>query len=130
MTLISDIVAGLVAIGYATAIGTDVWPNRFPSSPLKCVMIKAMPGQIPSEEMGGDGIDYPGFQIQVRDIDQEQAMLDADAIRLGLNNSTRGEYTVFTTRSAPIDLTNPADLEATDGPVYRFSVDFDTIKIR
>ncbi len=130
MTLISDVAAALIAGGFATALGTDLFPRRFPPSPLKCIMIKELDGKVPSEEMGGDGVDYPGFQIQVRDIDEAQAQADAEAIRLALNDTTQGSYSIFTTRSQPSDVTSPEDLAATDGPVYRFSVDFETTSAR
>ena len=130
MTLISDIAAKLVAVGYGTAIGTDIFPFLFPPSPLKCICIFPLGGRIPDEVQGDTGIDYPGFQIQVRDIDLEQAASDAEAIRLALNDTTAGNYTMFTTRSQAIDVTSPDDLQATNGPLWRFSVDFETILVR
>lgn len=128
MTLISDIVTALVALGYTS--GTDLFALRFPAAPLKCICIILLDGKVPSEEMGGAGIDYPAFQIQVRDIDPEQAIDDAEAIRLALNDSTRGSYSIFTTRSQPSNVTSPEDLSAAGGPLFRFAVDFETISAR
>jgi hypothetical protein len=130
MTLISDITAKLIALGFISGIGVDCWPLRFPPSPLKCICIIPLSGKVPSEEMGGTGIDYPGFQIQVRDTVELTALTTAEAIRLALNGSIAGSYSIFTTRSQPSDVTSPEDLGATDGPVFRFSCDFETILVR
>lgn len=130
MTLISDITAALISLGYATALGTDLFPWRFPPAPLACIVIIPMSGKTPREVMGADGVDFPGFQIQVRDTVELDAYNDAEAIRLDLNGSTAGNYSIFTTRSQPSDVTSPEDLAATDGPVYRFAVDFETILAR
>jgi hypothetical protein len=89
-----------------------------------------MSGKVPSEEQGGTGVDYPGLQIQIRDTDAERAMSNSEVIRLALNDSIVGDYVVFTTRSCPSDVTSPEDLGATDGPLWRFSVDFETISVR
>jgi hypothetical protein len=130
MTLISDISAALIAGGFATALGTDLFPWRFPPAPLSCIVIIPMSGRTPREVMGADGVDFPGVQIQVRSTIELDAYNDAEAIRLALNGSTAGAYSVFTTRSQPSDVTSPEDLAVTDGPVYRFSVDFETISAR
>lgn len=130
MTLISDIIAKLTTLGFITAIGVDCWPLRFPPAPLDCIIIIPMSGRVPSEEMGGYGIDFPGFQIQVRNIVELTALANAEAIRLALNGATAGAYSIFTTRSQPSDVTSDADLAATDGACYRFSVDFETILVR
>jgi hypothetical protein len=131
MTLISDIVTRLITLGYGTALGTDIFSYLFPPEPLNCIWIKdGISARVPSEEMGGDGIDYPGFQIQVRNTDIQTAHDDAEVIRLALNGITVGEYSIFTTRSDPQDVTSPEDLQATNGPVWRFAIDFETIKVR
>jgi hypothetical protein len=89
-----------------------------------------MGGKVPVEEMGGSGADFPGFQVQCRDIIELDAFNTAEAIRLALNGATAGAYSIFTTRSQPSDVTSDADLGATDGACYRFSVDFETILVR
>jgi len=132
MTLISDVAAKLIALalGGATAMGTNIFAYRFPPSPINCICIFPLAGYVPDEVQGGDGIDYPGFQIQVRNASVTTAMAYCEAIRLGLNGVDAGDYTIFTNRSLPIDLTNPDDLAANGGPAYRFSVDFETTKVR
>ena len=127
MSLVSSIVAALIAAGHGTAGGTDIFAYRWPPSPLSGYLIIPMGGSIPSEVQGGDGIDYPGFQVQVRDPSMETAEQMAEQVRLALNGITAGDYTIFTTRSHAVDLTSPDDLMA---GAYRFSADFETIYVR
>ena len=126
MTLVSDIAAALVAGGHGTALGTDIFAYVWPAS-MTGYLIIPLAGRLPSEEMGGNGIDYPGFQIQVKNASMATAEANAEAIRVYLNGSTRGSYSIFTTRSAPVHISSPEDIEA---GYYRFSVDFETILVR
>ena len=126
MNLISDIAAALVAGGYATALGTDIFAYLWPIG-MTGYLIVPLAGRLPSEEMGGNGIDYPGFQIQVKNVSMAAAEANAEAIRVYLNGSTRGNYSIFTNRSAPVHISSPEDIEA---GYYRFSVDFETISVR
>ena len=125
MSLISDMSAALIAAGYATAEGTDLFAILFPpASQINCLCIIPLAGRVPVEVMGGAGIDYPGVQIQVRNSDLQTAIETAEAIRLAFTKTTQGEYTLYATRSHPVNLTNPDDIKAGQ---YRFSVDFETI---
>lgn len=132
MTLASDVAAKIIALGQGTALGTDIFAYRFPSSPINCVCIFLLHGYEPDEVQGSpsDGIDYPGFQIQARNTDVKAAAAKVEAIRLGLAGVAAGDYTVFAVNSGPMDMTNPDDLAANGGPAYRFKTDFSTIKPR
>lgn len=130
MTLFTDILTELVSLGYASAYDIDIFKYRFPLSPANCLCIIPMSIKTPDEEQGGDGIDYPGFQLQIRDTNEHTAFTNAEAIRLALNDSVIGEYAVFTTRSTAVSVTNEDDLHTTEGSLYRFAVDFETIQVR
>jgi hypothetical protein len=127
LTLESTIAAALVSGGFGTALGTDIFVDMMPVTPLGGCLIIPLAGREPDEEQGGDGVDYPGLQIQVRGVDPVAAKAKAEAIRLAFTKLTAGDYTLSATRSYPTNLTGPTDLKA---GVYRFSIDFETIKIR
>lgn len=130
MTLVSDMGEAIIALGYGTSYYVDVLPFRFPLSPINCIVVIPLGGSVPDEVQGSnDGIDYPGFQVQVRNEDIDLASMNAEAIRLGLNGSTVGDYTIFTTRSSPTNVTSDIDLNSSE-PAHRFAVDFITIKVR
>lgn len=131
MTLLAEVVAALVALGHGTALGTDIFAFRWPISPVEGVCIIPLGGGVPDEIQGSrDGVDYPGFQIQVRKKSSRMAYEKAEEIRLDLNGTDAGEYTIFSTRSSPVDITSSDDLQAGGGPFYRFSVDFETLRPR
>lgn len=131
MTLVSDIAAKLVSSSLATALGTDIFAYRFPSSPLNAICIIPMSLKEPDPLLGSNSLDYPAFQIQVRNTNVKTAESSAEMIRTTLDYATLSGYVyIRTTRSRPVDLTNPDDLTVTGGPAYRFSVDFTTMKVR
>ncbi|MCK9569689.1 minor capsid protein [Candidatus Pacearchaeota archaeon] len=131
MTLISDITAALIAGGFGTAFGTDIFAYQFPVSPLNCVAIIPLAGQEPLRYDASGSIDYPGLQIQARNTSIKTAGEKAEAIRQALDLATIGGYVVCrTTRSQPSNVTSPEDLQTGGGPVYRFSVDFVLTKVR
>ena len=131
MTLISDMINRLISLGYATVLGTDIFPYLFPPEPIDCLWIKdGIGAKPPAEEMGGNGVDFPSFQIQVRNTNIQTAHDNAEAIRLALNNTTVGNYAIFTTRSEPQDVTSDDDLVAITGPIFRVSIDFETRLVR
>jgi hypothetical protein len=128
MSLIGDVSTKLINAGYATAAGTDLFAYLFPqASQMNSICIIPYAGSIPDEVQGGEGVDYPGVQIQVRNSSLQTASETAESIRLDLNNITQGDHTLFAARSFPVDLTNPDDVRACQ---FRFSVDFATIKAR
>jgi hypothetical protein len=126
MTLVSDIAAALVSGGFASALGTDIFAYMWPVG-MTGYLIVPLAGRLPSEEMGGNGIDYPGFQIQTKNASLATAEANAEAVRAYLNGTTKGSYSIFTTRSHPVHISSPEDIEA---GYYRFSVDFETILVR
>lgn len=126
MTLIADIAAALIAGGFGTALGTDIFAYMWPVG-MSGYLIIPLAGRMPSEEMGGNGIDYPGFQIQVKSASMATAEANAEAVRAYLNGTTKGGYSIFTTRSHAVHISAPEDIEA---GYYRFSVDFETILAR
>ena len=131
MTLISDMAASIVSKGLATALGTDIFGFRFPSSPLNCICIIPAGGREPDLYDSSGAIDRPGMQVQVRNTDVLAAEASAEAIRRGLDLATISGYVICrTTRSRPVDVTSPDDLKADDGPAYRFSVDFILSEVR
>jgi hypothetical protein len=131
MTLISDIAAKLIAGGFGTAFGTDIFAYQFPASPLNCVAIIPLAGQGPEHYDATGSIDFPGLQIQARNTSIKTAGEKAEAIRQALDLATIGGYVICrTTRSQPSNVTSPDDLKAGGGPVYRFSVDFVLAKAR
>lgn len=111
-----------------------VYPMQFPSDVANCIAIFPVGGSSPTWLTAGAGIDcidYPGVQIQVRYTDPHNAYMQAEAIRVWLDeNLPAGYLQCATTRSAPDNLTNPDDLSIAIGPCYRFAVNFDTIKDR
>jgi len=131
MTLISAITAALIAGGFGTAFGTDIFAYQFPASPLNCVAIIPLSGQEPVHYDATGSIDYPGLQIQSRNTSIKTAGENAEAIRQALDLATIGGYVICrTTRSQPSNVTGSEDLQTGGGPVYRFSVDFVLTKVR
>jgi hypothetical protein len=126
MTLVATIAAALISLGFGTALGTDIFAYQWPAGKTGYLIIP-LAGRMPSEEMGGAGIDYPGIQIQTKHASMATAEANAEAVRLALNGITQGGYTIFTTRSHAVHISAPEDIEA---GYYRFSVDFETISAR
>jgi hypothetical protein len=130
MGLVEDITALLITGGFGTVYGTDIF-YRLPALPLNCVSIFLIGGPEPdyySTNAAPGALDYAGFQIQVRNTNSKTARDNAEAIRKAFDLATLSGYVILrTTRAQPIDLTNDDDLKA---KVYRFSVDFTTVKVR
>lgn len=116
---------------------------QFPSDVVNCIAvfptgggvggnIGSKPSMTFGESLATVGyIDYPGCQIQVRYTDPFNALRIAEEIRQWLDeNLPVGYLRCDTNRSIPDDLTNTSDLEASGGPMYRFSVNFSMTKVR
>jgi hypothetical protein len=132
MTLVLDIASKLIELGFGTALGNDIWPTKhLPSEPLNLVAIIPLAIKEPDWFDANGAIDYPAFSIQVRNTDYETAEANAEAIRRALDGvAIPGYVRCKTTRSRATDVTSQEDLAATNGPVYRFSCDFELIQVR
>lgn len=130
MALVQDVAAALVAGGYATALGADLFAYNFPDLPHNAVCIIPLAGA-PSDHYwhgssGVGAIDYPGIQIQVRNVSKSVAETLAERIRIGLDGSEINNHIYcWTTRSWPSYLGEDAGT-----PRHRFSVDFRLAKSR
>ena len=120
----------LIALGYGTAVGKDIWPNKhLPATPPAAVnMIAVIPLSIRNPDLYdlGNMICYPGIQVQVRNLSYELAVSTLEAIRTALHMYQPPGYVICkTTRSRVNDVTTPEEINATNGPIYRVSVDFE-----
>ena len=128
MTFISDIATAMIAAGYGTQLGQDLFAFRFPPTPLIAYLIIPRSGRPPDSVMGGDPVDHQRLQIQVRDTDLATAEANAEALRRALDDTvTTGGRTIFATSSYPVDLTDEADIGV---GAYRFSIDYEILMER
>lgn len=123
----------LIANGYGTALGTDIWPNgHLPATPpfaVNMIAVIAMSIRPPDFYDQGNLICYPGIQVQVRNTDYELAVSMCESIRQSLHMYIPPGYVVCrTTRSRVQDVTTPEELNATSGPIYRIAVDFELVR--
>jgi hypothetical protein len=134
--IVTDIINYLVTLGYAKARGRDIFPFFFPGKPVNCLVVIDLNGMGPdyassSTISAPNAIDYPGVQVQCRNTDLKTAYDTMEAIRKDLDlNPPAGYVTLRTTRAQPSNVTSPDELGAVDGPMYRFSVDFISSRVR
>jgi len=83
MSITTELAALLIAEGFATARGTDVFTNMMPETPDTCVMVFRSGGLSPQGGFSVDGIfhERPGVQVRVRggafDDDTPETAIDA-----------------------------------------------------
>jgi hypothetical protein len=121
MTVITDIGAVLVAASHCTA--ATLFNGYLPSTPVNCVMIKVYGGK-PDDMLG---YEYPRFQVQVRNENQQTAATLIHAIRATLtktNETLSGTwYPLCRALHSPAQLS----LEGDSG-IVKWYCDFEVIK--
>ena len=141
ISIIDDVITLLIANGYASLQGVDIFPYRFPvaspyGTPLNCIAVFPLNGREPDYctslvQNQPYAIDHKGFQIQVRHLVEKTAYDTAEAIRLALDfHPPTGYIQLRATRDQPSDFTNSDDLSTVNGPVFRFGISFTTDEIR
>lgn len=81
MCVLTDVGAELIAAGHCTA--ATLFYGYLPNSPVNCVMIKVYGG----EKDDLLGYEYPRFQVQVRNSNQQTAATLIHAIRATLTKT-------------------------------------------
>jgi hypothetical protein len=122
LSVITDIGAAIISAGHVTA-GT-LFYGYLPSSPVAAVMIKVYGGK-PDDLLG---YEYPRFQIQVRNSNQQTAASLMHSIRATL---TKTNETLSGTRYLLCRaLHPPAQLSMeNDTGIVRWYCDFEVIKV-
>jgi len=121
LSVITDIGAALVTAGHCTA--ATLFYGYLPASPVNCVMLKVYGGR-PDDPQG---YEYPRFQVQVRNSNQQTAETLIQAIRstLTISNSTKSNtwYLWCKALHPPAQL----DLDSETG-IVKWYCDFDVMK--
>ncbi|MGB3944520.1 MAG: minor capsid protein [Methanothrix sp.] len=122
MGTVEDVVAVLVGAGYGT-FGTNIFTGYLPASPKTAIMVKVYGG----DEDDLLGYEYPKFQVQVRNANQQTAMTTITAIRATLtrmNTTTNGTWWLVCRALHP-----PAQMgQEADSGLFKCYCDFKVIK--
>lgn len=121
MSVITDIGAVLITAGHCTA--ATLFYGYLPSEPVNCVMIKVYGGK-PDDLLG---YEYPRFQVQVRNSNQQTAATLITAIRATLtktNETLSGTWYPLCRALHP-----PAQLSLEgDSGIVKWYCDFEVMK--
>ncbi len=118
----SDIAAYLDTQGYGKyknvnpALNT-IFIDELIDQPDNIIAIFVSGGREPEHEIEGSPVDYPSFDIQVRNTSKNTARTTAQAILELLDGGTIGNMTVWAARSKP-------DYLGKEGVRYRYIVEF------
>lgn len=121
MSLVSEVAAYLIAGGYATALGTDIFVRELPPSPLNAVLLLAGPNGTKPIFYSSGAIDHYRLTVQVRNTDPKTAEDNAEAIRLLLDDEELGGYWLKTDDGYPGHVSDEDDIRA---GARRFQVEF------
>jgi len=121
MCVLTDVGAELIAAGHCTA--ATLFYGCLPNSPVNCVMIKVYGG----EKDDLLGYEYPRFQVQVRNSNQQTAATLIHAIRATLtktNATLSGTWYPLCQALHP-----PAQMSLeSDSGIVKWYCDFEVIK--
>lgn len=118
----SDIAAFLAAQGFgvwkdANPALNSIFIDEFVDLPDNQIAIFVTGGREPEHEIEGSPVDYPSFDVQVRNLSKNTARTTAQAILELLDGNAIGNLTCWAARSKP-------DFLGKDGVRYRYLVEF------
>jgi hypothetical protein len=129
MSIPSDIATYLAAQGYGVYANVNpalntIFQDEFQDQPSNQIVLFFGGSRAPAEVMGGDAVDYPAIDIQVRNTSKATARSTAEALRVLLDCQEINGASLFDDLSAPVFLGKD------ESNRYRFVITFSITKER